>query len=258
MRVADRRRGPRRPQSRVIFLLLAAPLGVRTIGLSARIAAPRMRLWQALWPLGAMPAGRARSCRREARRRAGRRAGADQPVLGRARRPADRAHAAPVGRRRGRALSRCGSTDDSSLASSFWSDYREDSRSLEDATAASLRHLQAHRSLSRPGLPGVPLLRHAPRTGAAEGMGRDRDVRAPRPVRAAAHARSALPCCRRCILWPFFGLSRRRAGAGVGADHGGRAARARPHGGLPGDGAPQGAHDLHPAARRHRHWRAPL
>ena len=36
----------------VIFLLLAVPIGIRTIAVRARIAAPRMRLWQALYPLG--------------------------------------------------------------------------------------------------------------------------------------------------------------------------------------------------------------
>ena len=36
----------------VIFLLLAAPVGVRTVTLKAKIAAPRSRLWRALWPLG--------------------------------------------------------------------------------------------------------------------------------------------------------------------------------------------------------------
>jgi len=36
----------------VIFLLLAAPLGVRTIEQRVRVAAPRERLWSALWPLG--------------------------------------------------------------------------------------------------------------------------------------------------------------------------------------------------------------
>jgi Zn-dependent protease len=36
----------------VIFLLLAAPVGVRTIVRSVFIAAPRERLWSALWPLG--------------------------------------------------------------------------------------------------------------------------------------------------------------------------------------------------------------
>ena len=37
----------------LIFLLLAAPFGVRTIRLRRGVAASRDRLWQALWPLGA-------------------------------------------------------------------------------------------------------------------------------------------------------------------------------------------------------------
>jgi len=45
---------PGRPQShRDLSCLLAVPLGVRTIVLEARIAAPGMRIWQALYPLGA-------------------------------------------------------------------------------------------------------------------------------------------------------------------------------------------------------------
>lgn len=36
----------------LIFLLLAAPLGVKTIRLTRSVAASRERLWQALWPLG--------------------------------------------------------------------------------------------------------------------------------------------------------------------------------------------------------------
>ena len=54
----------------VIFLLLAVPLGVRTIVLKARIAAPRVRIWQALFRSARMPAGRAKSV---ARKLAGRR-----------------------------------------------------------------------------------------------------------------------------------------------------------------------------------------
>ena len=55
-------------------------------------------------------------------------------------------------------------------------------------------------------LSGVPLLPDAPRIVAAEGMGRDRRFRAPRPVRAAAHADRLCASCRR-LLWPLFGLS---------------------------------------------------
>lgn len=36
----------------LIFLLLAAPLGVRTVRLSKIVAADRAKLWSALWPLG--------------------------------------------------------------------------------------------------------------------------------------------------------------------------------------------------------------
>lgn len=36
----------------LIFLLLAAPVGVRTVKLSRRVVVSRDRLWQALWPLG--------------------------------------------------------------------------------------------------------------------------------------------------------------------------------------------------------------
>ena len=36
----------------LIFLLLAAPLGVRTVRMSRLISADRQRLWSALWPLG--------------------------------------------------------------------------------------------------------------------------------------------------------------------------------------------------------------
>lgn len=36
----------------LLYLLLAAPLGVRTVRLSRRIAAPADRIWNAVWPLG--------------------------------------------------------------------------------------------------------------------------------------------------------------------------------------------------------------
>lgn len=36
----------------LIFLLIAAPIGVRTFSVSRTIDAPRSRLWSALWPLG--------------------------------------------------------------------------------------------------------------------------------------------------------------------------------------------------------------
>lgn len=36
----------------LIFLLVAAPIGIRTFRLSRTISAPRQRLWEALWPLG--------------------------------------------------------------------------------------------------------------------------------------------------------------------------------------------------------------
>ena len=60
------------------------------------------------------------------------------------------------------------------------------------------------------------------------------------------------------ILWPLFGLTPGRLRGRGGADHGRGAARARPHGGVPDDGPPQGAHDLRAAARRHRHRRPSL
>ena len=37
----------------LIFLLLTAPVGVRTIRLTRTVSANRSRLWNALWPLGA-------------------------------------------------------------------------------------------------------------------------------------------------------------------------------------------------------------
>ncbi|WP_246740671.1 SRPBCC family protein [Mesorhizobium sp. NZP2298] len=36
----------------LIFLLMTAPLGLRTVRMSRLIAMDRQRLWQALWPLG--------------------------------------------------------------------------------------------------------------------------------------------------------------------------------------------------------------
>ena len=36
----------------LIFLLMTAPLGLRTVRLSRVVAMDRQRLWQALWPLG--------------------------------------------------------------------------------------------------------------------------------------------------------------------------------------------------------------
>ena len=37
----------------LIFLLMAAPIGIRTVKLSRTISADRNRLWSALWPFGA-------------------------------------------------------------------------------------------------------------------------------------------------------------------------------------------------------------
>ncbi|WP_246683377.1 hypothetical protein [Mesorhizobium sp. B2-1-3A] len=36
----------------LIFLLMTAPLGLRTVRMSRLITVDRQRLWQALWPLG--------------------------------------------------------------------------------------------------------------------------------------------------------------------------------------------------------------
>jgi len=36
----------------LIFLLMTAPLGLRTVRVSRLVAADRHRLWQALWPFG--------------------------------------------------------------------------------------------------------------------------------------------------------------------------------------------------------------
>lgn len=36
----------------LIFLLMAAPLGIRTVKFSRLISADRARLWNALWPFG--------------------------------------------------------------------------------------------------------------------------------------------------------------------------------------------------------------
>lgn len=119
----------------VIFLLLAAPLGVRTVVRRVRVAAPPERVWQALWPLGPEAGWSGEILSSEPVAGAGDLVRVRLSWEGRDGRPIEkllRLSDVVPGRRYAARVQ-----DDSSLDPSFWSDYREDV-SIEDDGAGSL------------------------------------------------------------------------------------------------------------------------
>ena len=215
-----------------------------------------MRLWQALYPLGedAGWSGEILSAEPLGERR---RAGADQARPGKgatASRSSARSRLSDVveGQRYAMRVE-----DDSLARCRLLGDYREDN-SIARKRRRKPRHLAAHRPLSRAGLSWCSAFSRMRRELArlkewAETGSFVRRGLFERPLTQVGFAvLSAL------ILWPLFGLTPRRPDAGCRADRRRGAARARPHGGVPRDGPSQGAHDLHPAARRHRHRRTSL
>lgn len=107
----------------LLFVLLAAPLGVRTVVRTVTIDAPPARLWAALWPLGEHAGWSGEQL-------AGERAGDDVRVslswLGRDGKPIERILALDDVSAPTRFTQRI--VDDTSLDAEFWSAYREEVR----------------------------------------------------------------------------------------------------------------------------------
>jgi Zn-dependent protease len=105
----------------VIYLLIATPIGVRTVRLSRTVAAPREKLWEAVWPLGSQVtwSGQVLSSTRVAediaRLKLSWRGRDDQPIE-RTYRISD---VVPLERFSATVI------EDSSLDLSFWANYRE-------------------------------------------------------------------------------------------------------------------------------------
>jgi Zn-dependent protease len=187
----------------VIFLLLAAPLGVRTIVQTARIAAPRERLWSALWPLG------------ENARWSGEVVSAE-PVMG----SPDKARVQLSWEGRdGRPIEKLLSLseivegerfceaveDDSSLDPSFWSDYHEATLLADDgdATLVTLSRTDRYRGLAFLVFRYFAMRRELTKLEEWGETGSiTRRFLFERPLTQVGFAAlSAL------ILWPFFGLT---------------------------------------------------
>lgn len=187
----------------VIFLLLAAPLGRRTLIQTIRIAAPRERLWSALWLLGEQSGWSGEIVSSEPVRGSIDRAKVQLSWEGRDGRPIEKLlHLSDIipGERFTMRVE-----DDSSLDPAFWADYR-DERSVEDCEEGSLvtlrrtdryrglaflvfRYFATRRELAR--------LKEWAETGAVT-----RRFLFERPATQFGFAvLSAL------ILWPFFGLN---------------------------------------------------
>jgi len=186
----------------VIFLLLAAHVGVRTVTRTVLVAAPRERLWQALWPLGA-ERGWSEYLSAEAVGGSGDRIKAKLSWEGRDGRPIERLlRLSDVVA--GHSF-RMRVEDDSSLDPGFWADYREET-SVHDRGEGSLvilRRTDRYRGLAFLVFRYFALRREAARlkewveTGAVTRRGLFE-----RPLTQVGFAvLSAL------ILWPFFGLN---------------------------------------------------
>jgi Zn-dependent protease len=107
----------------LIFLLIAAPVGVRTIRLSRVISADRRRLWNALWPFGREAGWSGEYVRAEPLDEEQGLARLQLGWEGRDGRPIERTVRLEDFVEGERFAMRV--TDDSSLDASFWSDYRE-------------------------------------------------------------------------------------------------------------------------------------
>lgn len=119
----------------VIFLLLAAPLGRRTLVQTIRIAAPRERLWSALWPLGEQAGWSGEIVSTKSIDGAPDRARIGLSWEGRDGQPIERSvllSDVVPGRRFAMRIE-----DDTALDPAFWADYR-DERSVEDCGEGSL------------------------------------------------------------------------------------------------------------------------
>jgi Zn-dependent protease len=187
----------------VIFLLLAVPVGVRTIVLKARISAPRMRIWQALYPLGADAGWSGEILAAEPIGEGGALARMKLSWEGRDGQPIERkVRLSDVveGERYAMQVA-----DDSSLDAAFWADYREDN-SLDESDGASLvtlRRTDRYRGLAFPVFRFFVMRRELARLKEwAETGSFVRRGLFERPLTQVGFAMlSAL------ILWPLFGLT---------------------------------------------------
>ena len=189
----------------VIFLLLAVPIGIRTIAVRARIAAPRMRLWQALYPLGDDAAWSGEILSAEPIGEGGSLARIRLSWEGRDGRPIERkVRLSDVveGERYAMRVE-----DNSSLDPAFWADYREDSSlsEIDGASVVTLRRTDRYRGLAFPVFRFFMMRRELARLKQwAETGAFVRGGLFERPITQLGFAVvSAL------ILWPLFGLSRR-------------------------------------------------
>ncbi len=132
----------------LIFLLLAAPVGVRTVRISRLISADRQRLWSALWPLGANAGWSGEYLQTEAL--------ADDENLARLQLRWEGRDGKPIERTvrfedvlDGESYA-MRVVDDTSLDSSFWSNYRETTRldATDDGILVTLTRTDRYRGLA--------------------------------------------------------------------------------------------------------------
>jgi Zn-dependent protease len=187
----------------VIFLLLAAPLGVRSIGRRFRVAAPREKLWEALWPLGRNPGWSGEILSAEAVEGFSDRARIRLCWEGRDGRPIEklqRLSGVVPGRRFAMRIE-----DDSSLDPAFWSDYREETAIEDDGEGGSIvtwRQVDRYRGLALLIFRYFALRRREARLKEwAETGAVTRRFLFERPLTQAGLAALSV-----LILWPFFGL----------------------------------------------------
>jgi Zn-dependent protease len=189
----------------VIFLLLAAPLGERRIARRFRVAAPRQRLWQALWPFGAHSGWSGELLSVEPVGGSPDRARVKLSWEGRDGRPIEklwRLSDVEPGRR-----FRTHVEDDSSLDPAFWSNYREETAIDDDGEGGSvvtLRQVDRYRGLAFLVFRYFALRRREARLKEwAETGALTRRFLFERPLTQAGLAVLSV-----FILWPFFGLDR--------------------------------------------------
>ena len=187
----------------MIFLLLAVPIGVRTIVLKARISAPPTRIWQALYPLGTDAGWSGEILSAEPIGEDGALVRIKLSWEGRDGTPIERkVRLSEVVDGQSYAMR---VADDSSLDAAFWADYRE-ANSIDESDGASvvtLRRTDRYRGLAFPVFRFFVMRRELARLKQwAETGSFVRRGLFERPLTQVGFAvLSAL------ILWPLFGLT---------------------------------------------------
>jgi Zn-dependent protease len=186
----------------LIFLLMTAPLGLRTLTISRRISSAPERLWQALWPLGSEAGWSGEIVAARALGRAG------EALLtlsweGRDGRPIERHVALEDVQEGARYAMRV--IDDTSLDTAFWKDFRETAE-LEpqgEATRVTLSRTDRYRGVAFLIFRYFAMRRELGKLTVWAETGRYRKGgRFEHPLSQVGFAvLSAF------ILWPFFGLS---------------------------------------------------